>query len=177
MGDLIAWFEAHDKLAGWAQFAGAILALAVTYFTAFAPSWRRKRQIENAARRLLGHGYEVIESYHRTSAHFAPFPQSIRLASLTMTAVADEIAQFPLLELDDQVRSMSVARRLMTMALLVKTVRLDLDAAADTLEGRTATPEEHAELRAVIGERLAFAHQLLTAKELKRPEWPEPEVS
>lgn len=37
MGELASWLEAHDKLAGWAQFFGAMLALVVTYFTAFAP--------------------------------------------------------------------------------------------------------------------------------------------
>lgn len=176
MDNLITWLEAHDKLAGWAQFAGAVLALAVTYITAFAPGWRRKSQLHGTAQRLLSHGYEVIESYHRTSAHFAPFSQSLRQASLTMTAVADEISQFPVMELDNQVKAMSLARRLMTMGMLVKTVRLDLDTLADELEGRTVSPEEHVALREVIGERLALAHQLLTATEMKHPEWPAPEA-
>jgi hypothetical protein len=48
-----SWFEAHDKLAGWAQFFGAMLALVVTYFTAFAPSWRRKRQLQAVRPALL----------------------------------------------------------------------------------------------------------------------------
>jgi hypothetical protein len=66
MNQFISWLEAHDKLAGWAQFLGAILALLLTYFTAFWPMWRRKRQLRNAAQRLLLNGFEAIESYHRT---------------------------------------------------------------------------------------------------------------
>ena len=69
---MIAWFELHDKLAGWAQFFGAMLAIAITYFTAFVPTWQRKRQLSRAAVRLLSHGYETLESYHRTSANFMP---------------------------------------------------------------------------------------------------------
>ena len=63
----ITWLEAHDKLAGWAQFYGAMFALLFTYLTAFAPIWRRKKQLLRSAQRLLSNGYEVIESYHRTS--------------------------------------------------------------------------------------------------------------
>lgn len=100
MSQMIQWLEAHDKLAGWAQFLGAMLALLLTYLTAFAPLWRRKRQLCRAATRLLSNGYEAIESYHRTSAHFLPFPLSIRVAAMTM--MAEEIDRFPIFELDDQ---------------------------------------------------------------------------
>jgi len=31
MNDITSWLEAHDKLSGWVQFAGAMLALGVTY--------------------------------------------------------------------------------------------------------------------------------------------------
>lgn len=67
---MFAWLEVHESLAGWAQFFGAMLALLLTYFTAFAPHWQRRRQLNNAGTRLLQNGYEVLESYHRTSANF-----------------------------------------------------------------------------------------------------------
>lgn len=82
MTEFATWLVAHDKLAGWAQFFGAMLALIVTYVTAFAPGWRRKRQLQSTAARLLTNGFEVIESYNRTSAHFAPYSLSVRTASL-----------------------------------------------------------------------------------------------
>ena len=47
MSQMIQWLEAHDKLAGWAQFLGAVLALLLTYLTAFVPLWRRKRQAQD----------------------------------------------------------------------------------------------------------------------------------
>lgn len=172
MDDAMAWFEAHEKLAGWAQFFGAMLALLLTYFTAFAPGWRRKRQLYGEATRLLMHGYEVIESFHRTSAHFAPFPLSLRQASLSMTGVIDDIGRFPIYELDRNFGRLSLARRLTAMRLTVSAVRLYLDSMAESLNERAATPDEHQGLRELIGERLTFAHDLLTGAELKRPEWP-----
>lgn len=171
MNDLVTWLESHDKLAGWAQFLGAVLALGLTYVTAFAPSWRRKRRLLDAARRLLAHGYEVIESYHRTSQYFEPFSQSIRQASLTMTSLMDELARFPIYELDDQ-GPRSLARRLVTMGLLMSTVRLFLDEMARRIEGRNADVEERQMMRQFLGDQLTFAEKLLTGAELKRPEWP-----
>lgn len=53
MSALIMWLESHDNLAGWAQLFGAVLALAVTYFTAFAPVWRCKRRLRSVTRYLL----------------------------------------------------------------------------------------------------------------------------
>ena len=131
MDSAVKWLEAHNGLSGWAQFFGALIALLVTYFTAFAPSWRRKRQLRDEAMRLLMHGYEVIESFHRTSAHFAPFQLSLRQASLSMTAAIDDLGRFPVYELDNNFGPMSLARRLMTMRMTVSSVRLFIDSAAD----------------------------------------------
>lgn len=56
MDSLILWLEAHQALSGWAQFFGAMLALLVTCLTAFAPLWRRKKQLKSSACRLLSNG-------------------------------------------------------------------------------------------------------------------------
>lgn len=175
MGTLIAWLERHENLAGWAQFLGAVLALFVTYFTAFAPGWRRKRQLQGEAKRLLMHGYEVIESFHRTSAHFAPFALSLRQASLSMTGVIDDIGRFPVYELDNNFGRLSLARRLMTMRLAVSAVRLLLDSMAIDLEARanpTASASETDDLREMIKDRLTFAEALVKGTPMERPEWP-----
>ena len=171
MDNFIGWLEAHDKLAGWAQFIGAMLALALTYFTVFAPIWRQKRRLRNAGTRLLAHGYEAIESYHRTSAHFAPFTLSLRQASLTMAIVAEEMSRFPIYEIDDQ-NSYSLARRLVAMGAILRALKLFLDSATDELGDRPATMEEHEAIRSFVGGRLTEAHALLTGAKLTRPEWP-----
>jgi len=168
---LMAWLEQHDKLAGWAQFSGSILALVVTYFTAFTPMWRRKRQLLNAAKRLLLNGYEAIESYHRTSAHFLPFPLSVRSAALTMTAVVDETNRFPIYELDDQ-GSRSVARHLLAMSGQLNLLAAYLEHMATELESREATKEDQANIREFVGGRLEFATAMLSGAKLTRPEWP-----
>lgn len=171
MGEMIQWLEAHDKLAGWAQFLGAVLALLLTYFTAFGPLWRRKRQLRRAGARLLSNGYEAIESYHRTSAHFLPFPLSIRMAAMTMMAVAEEIDRFPIYELDDQ-GSRSVARHLLATASTLKALKLFLDQFAADLEGKEATADDRETIRSFVGERLEFVTAMLRGDELERPEWP-----
>lgn len=168
---MLTWLEKHDQLAGWAQFFGAMMALAVTYFTAFAPVWRHKRQLKGAAARLLAHGYEAIESYHRTSAHFVPFSLSLRQAALTMTGMADEISRFPTYELDDQ-GSRSTARYLVTTSATLSALRLFLETYADDLDGREGTEEDQAIIRQFVGERLKLIEDMLSGKELKRPEWP-----
>lgn len=173
MEGAVAWLEAHQALAGWAQFLGALLALLLTYFTAFAPAWRRKRQLRDEAMRLLMHGYEVIESFHRTSAHFAPFQLSLRQASMSMLIAVEDLGRFPVYELDNNFGSMSLARRLMTMRMTVNSVRLFIDATAEEIGDRTATEEENQVLREMIGERLAFAHKLLMGTPMQRPVWPE----
>lgn len=174
MSEIVQWLEAHDKLAGWAQFMGAVLALLLTYLTAFAPLWRRKRQLRRAATRLLSNGYEAIESYHRTSAHFLPFPLSIRVAAMTMMAVAEEIDRFPIYELDDQ-GSRSVARHLLATASTLKGLRLFLDQFAADLEDKEATTDDQTTIRSFVGERLEFVTAMLRGDELQRPEWPVPE--
>jgi len=171
MDSLVSWLEAHEKLSGWAQFFGAMLALLLTYFTAFAPIWRRKKQLRFTALRLLSNGYEVIESYHRTSGHFLPFALSVRAASVTFVAVSDEIDRFPIFELDDQ-GSRSLARRLLAMATTLKTLQIFFEDISAELGGREGTIEDQAKIRAFVGERLDFVRALLTGEELKRPEWP-----
>ncbi|MGX7744942.1 hypothetical protein [Rhodopseudomonas parapalustris] len=171
--DLIAWLELHDKLAGWAQFVGAMIAIAITYFTAFAPAWRRKRQLRSAAARLLSHGYEALESYHRTSIHFLPFSLSLRQAALSMTAVANEIDQFPIFELDDQ-GSRSTARYLVATSLTLNSVRLFLETFATELEGRKATEEDREAIRTFVGQQIDVLQKMFSGADLKRPQWSTP---
>lgn len=173
MESLILWLEAHQALSGWAQFFGAMLALLVTYLTAFAPLWRRKKQLKSSAARLLSNGYEAIESYYRTSANFLPFPTSLRLAAMTMLEVAGEIDRFPIFELDDQ-GSRSLARNLVSTALTLKGLRLFLEPIAVDLESREGTVEDQEIIREFVGERLELVRALITGAELKRPEWPAP---
>jgi len=169
--NLIIWLETHDQLAGWAQFAGAILALVVTYLTAFIPVWRRKKALKDEALRLLMHGYEVIESFHRTSINFPPFPASLRHAALPMTAVIEEMSRFPVFELDANYGKMSFARRLMSMRMNVDSVRMFLTTSADELKDRAADEEEHQAIREFVGERLQQAHNLLMNIPMERPVW------
>jgi hypothetical protein len=171
ISDLVLWLEAHDKLAGWAQAFGAILALFLTYFSAFWPIWHRKRQLRSSAQRLLSNGYEVIESYHRTSVNYLPTPVSLRLAHLSMMGVAEEIDRFPIFELDDQgIRS--DARHLIATALTLKALKLFLEPLAVELEGREGNAEDQETIRFFVGERLESVRAMLTGAELKRPEWP-----
>jgi hypothetical protein len=171
MSGLISWLEAHDKLAGWAQFAGAILALVITYFTAFAPIWHRKRQLRKAAARLLSHGYEVLESYHRTTPNFLPVSLTLRGAALAVGGIIDEIGRFPVYELDDQ-GSRSVARHLVALSGNLVATRLLFESTAAEIEGREATEAERDMLVEFLGERLEFVRRMLAGEELKRPEWP-----
>ncbi|WP_084462617.1 hypothetical protein [Oceanibaculum pacificum] len=171
MDAIVTWLETHDKLAGWAQFLGAMLALLVTYFTAFAPVWRRKRQLKNAATRLLLHGYEVIESYHRTSEKFLPFPLSLRQAGLSIMVIVEEMNRFPIYDLDDQ-SNRSVARQLVAMSATLNALRLFLDTIADNMEGREANEEDQKMIREFTGNQLNLIRNFLSGKEIKRPEWP-----
>jgi hypothetical protein len=171
MTALSGWLEAHDKLAGWAQFFGAMLALGVTYVTAFAPLWRRKRQLYSSAARLIANGYEALESYHRTSAHFLPFPISLRFAALTMKSVAGEIARFPVFELDDQ-GSNSLARRMTATGITISGVSLLLENMAAELDSRPATKEDQDSVRELVAMQMAVMEAMLRGEMLKRPEWP-----
>jgi len=138
---------------------------------------QRSTAIQDEATRLLMHGYEVIESFHRTSAHFAAFQVSLRQASLSMTAAIEDLGRFPVYELDKNFGPMSLARRLMTMRMTVSSVRLFIDAAAEEIGDRTATDEEQSVLRELIGKQLRFAHNLLMGASMQRPDWPGDESS
>lgn len=171
MANLIRWLEAHQALSGWAQFAGAIIALAITYFTAFAPHWQRRKQLKNAAGRLLQNSYEVIESYHRTSAKFLPTALSVRAAGLSMISVASEIDRFPIFELSDQ-GPRSAARNLVASGGALKLLNLFLESIALDLVGREGSPEERENIRALVFGQLKLIEAMITGNELKRPEWP-----
>lgn len=176
MHGLIAWLQAHDNLSGWAQFVGAMLALGVTYLTAFIPIWNRKRQLRMAAARLLSHGYEVLESYHRTTPNFLPVTLTLRGGALAVGGVMDEIARFPVYELDDQ-GSRSLARYLVAMNAQLLAVRLVFENMAAAVEGREATDEERDTLVEFLGQQMEFVRKMLTGEELKRPVWPVGEPS
>jgi len=167
---LIDWLETHDKLAGWAQFAGAIAALAVTYLTVFIPIWRRKRQLREAGTRLISHGYEAIESYHRALNNFIPFPISLRGAALQMGIVREEMGRFPAHELDDQ-GSRSMARNIVATGALLGGLKLFLESMANDLGDRQATPEEHELIRDYVSDQLNLLTKMITNQELTRP-WP-----
>jgi hypothetical protein len=171
MADLIVWLQAHESLSGWAQFFGAMVALIVTYFTAFAPHWQRRRQLKRAAGRLLLNGYEVLESYHRTSEHFLPTAISIRAAGLSMITVANEIDRFPIFELSDQ-GPRSTARHLVAVGGQLKLMNLALEPMAADLDGREGTVDDQEIIRTLVGDQLKLVGAIITGKELKRPEWP-----
>lgn len=176
MGDWVFWLESHDKLAGWAQFFGATFALLVTYLTAFAPTWKRRRQLLNSADRLLLNGYEVIESYHYTSQHFLPFPLSMRAAAMTMTGVSEEIARFPIFELEDQ-GSNSRSRRLSAVAMLLRALALFLEDQARALELREATVEDQELIREMLQDRMNQVAAMIRGEKLTRAEWIDPVTS
>lgn len=168
---MIAWLELHHELAGWAQFIGAVVALFVTYISAFGPIWRRRRHLEEEGQRLLMNGYEVIASYHRAVQNFAPFPLSLEQGALPMTAVIDDMSRFPVYELVGNSRSMSIARRLMTMRMTLDASRHFLLRSAEGLDG-AVDDQTHMAIRSFIEERLAFAHNLLMNVHMSPVEWP-----
>ncbi|MGA9583496.1 MAG: hypothetical protein WBR13_16170 [Allosphingosinicella sp.] len=169
MNTVITWLEAHDKLAGWAQFFGAITALAVTYFTAFAPHWQRKRQLRNASARLLAHGYEALESFHRTSAYFLPQAINLRTAALMIRSAISEMNRFPIYELDDQ-GSYSIARRLVAVSATLEGTCLLLDDTAARLGDDQMSEDDRDFMREWVGQRLEAVTALLTGAPLKRPD-------
>lgn len=171
MTEIVLWFEAHDKLAGWAQFAGSMLALAVTYLTAFIPIWNRKRQLRKAALRLLSHGYEVLESYHRTTPNFLPTTLSLRGGALAIGGVVDEIGRFPVYELDDQ-GSRSLARYLVAMNANLLGARLVFENMAATVMDGEASEEERDILIEFLAQQLEYARKMLAGEEMQRPVWP-----
>jgi hypothetical protein len=167
----MAWLEAHESLSGWAQFAGAMLALGVTYLTAFWPIWRRKRQLRNAGLRLIANGYEALESYSRTSEYGDLVPVSVRQAALTLGMVADEIARFPIYELDDQ-GSNSLARRMVATGMIVSSMKLALGTVAADLDERPMTQDDRLAVRELLGVALARAEDSLLGRISPRPEPP-----
>ncbi|HEX7875219.1 MAG TPA: hypothetical protein VF489_01400 [Sphingobium sp.] len=164
----MTWLEAHENLAGWAQFFGAIIALAVTYLTAFAPHWQRKRQLRNASKRLLAHGYETLESFHRTSAHFLPQAINLKAAALMIRSVINEMNKFPIYELDDQ-GNHSVARRLVAISVTLEGTCLLLDDLSARLGNDQMSEDDRNFMREWIGERLEAVTALLTGAPLQRP--------
>ena len=175
MNEMVAFLETHDKLAGWAQFMGAMLALLATYLTAFMPIRHRKKQLRKAANRLLEHGYEVLESYHRTTSKFLPVSITLRGAALSVGGIIDAIGRFPIYELDDQ-GSRSLARNLIAVNGNLLTTRFVLEGSADTIEGREATEEERDTIVEFLNDRLEFVKDLLAGKTMERPVWPNPEI-
>jgi hypothetical protein len=169
MDSIITWFEAHDKLAGWAQFFGAIIALAVTYFTAFAPHWRRKRQLRKASERLLAHGHEVLESYHRTFSYFLPYTISLKGAVLSIRSIVSEINKFPIYDLEDQ-GVHSTARRLVTMSVTLEHTCLVLDDESTRLGDKQMSEEDRDFMRSELEKKLKMATALLTGATIKRPD-------
>lgn len=168
MTEALAWLATNEALSGWAQFAGSMLALIVTYFTAFAPHWRRRSQLENASKRLLMHSYECLESYHRTSAFFLPTAISVRAAGLSMVHIANEIDRFPIFELRDQ-GGRSTARSLVAVSGMLRLVNLALDSKAVDLKGRDGTVEDQEILREFVGGQLKLVEKIISGAELTRP--------
>jgi len=169
MSSLINLLEAHDKLAGWAQFFGAIIALFVTYLTAFSPIWRRKRQLRAASDRVLSHGYEVVESFHRTSGFFLPQRINLKAAITSIKGVINELNKFPIYEMDggfDQVR----ARRIVAVSFMLEGVCLMLEDVADRLGDNQMSPEDRDFMREWIDDRLKMIADLLAGKRLERPQ-------
>jgi len=171
MSNFIIWLEAHDKLAGWAQFAGAMLALVLTYFTAFAPMWHRKLQLRRSAARLLMNGYEFLESYHRTTPNFLPVSLTLRGAALAVGNIFDEIGSFPIYELDDQ-GSRSLARHLVALKGILAMTRWVFENLAADIDGREATEEERNLLVDFLAQQLENVRKMLAGEAMERPVWP-----
>lgn len=173
MQEAVTWLTDHQDLSGWAQFFGAMLALIVTYVTAFAPHWQRRRQLKRAAARLLQNGYETLESYHRTSAYFLPTAISVRAAGLSMVTVSCEIDRFPIFELSDQ-GPRSTARHLVAVGSQLKLTNLVLEPIANDLDAREGTLEDQEAIRSFVGGQMGLVEAMILGKELQRPEWVPP---
>lgn len=174
MDAIIRWFEAHNGLSGWAQFFGAMFTLIVTYFTVFAPGWRRQRQLKEAAGRLLQHGYEAVESYHRTSANYIAYAINLRFAAVTMTLMGGEISRFPIYELNDQ-GSRSLARRLLAMLTILQGLHLFFEEYAGRLGDEPASEEDRTFIRSFVGDRMQAALDLVAGRDLAPVVWTQSE--
>lgn len=148
-----------------------MLAILLTYFTAFTPVWRRKRYLRRVAERLLAHGFEAIESYHRTSASFLPFALSLRQAALSLTNVAEELKKFPIYDLAEH-GSNSQARRIMAMTGLTSGLSLFLETMAVQLDDREGTSEDQEMIRDFVASQLKLAQGLASGTPMERPEPP-----
>ena len=115
-------------------------------------------------------GYEVLESYHRTSAHFLPTAVSVRAAGMSMISVASEIDRFPIFELSDQ-GPRSLARHLVAVGGQLKLTNLALEPFALNLDGRKGTMEDQETIRKFIGDQMKFVEKILSGEEIKRSEW------
>ncbi len=169
MSSLIGWLEAHDKLAGWAQFFGAFIALAVTYVTAFAPHWRRKRQLASASDRLVSHGYEALESARRTFGLFFPSSININAATIALRSIINELNKFPIYELDDQGAN-SKARRLVAISVTLEGTCLFLDKVAFDLGNEQMSVDDRDFVREWLADRLKTIQAMMAGKPLSRPE-------
>lgn len=169
--DLIQLLKENSDLSGWAQFAGSMIALLLTYWLATHPVRYRKRRLEASAKRLLQNGYETLESFHRTSGFIDVGALNIRAACLTMENVANEIDRFPIFELEDQ-GSRSLARHLVAVAGQLKLINLILEDRAATLGSNLMTNREKDELRLLLGNQAKLVADIIAGKPLQRPEGP-----
>ncbi|MEI4507394.1 hypothetical protein WBQ88_16880 [Sphingopyxis sp. CCNWLW253] len=170
MHDFANWLRSNESLSGWAQFLGAMIALIVTYRLASLPHRYRDRQLEASASRLLLNGYEALESFHRTSAHFLPRAINLRAAGLSMIEVASEIDRFPLFELRDQ-GPQSVARNLVAVAMLLKLTNLVLEDQAEMLGLESASEQDRDQIRGIVENQMNLVRDIIQGKPLKRPDF------
>ncbi|WP_394658071.1 hypothetical protein [uncultured Novosphingobium sp.] len=165
---MISWLEHHENLAGWAQFLGAIIALALTYFTAFAPHWKRKRQLNEASQRLMLHGYETLESFHRTSEYFLPSAINIKAAILSIKSIINEIDKFLIYELDDH-GSLSTARRLVATSVVLGGTCLFLEDLMTDLHQNQMSEDDREMMRKWIEDQLSGIKAIIQGAPRARP--------
>lgn len=168
---LVQFLKDNADLSGWAQFAGTMIALFLTYWMALHPLRHRKKQLENSAKRLLLNGYESFESFHRTSEHLHLQAINLRAAGLTMTEVASEIDRFPLFELEDQ-GSRSLARSLVAVSRLLRLSELFLQDMAQDLGASAMTEDEREDLRTFLAGQMQLVEDILSGAPLQRPDPP-----
>lgn len=125
---LIDWLEAHQELSGWAQTAGALLAIIATWLIAAGEAGRAKRQLAEsreqqaaaiereesrhreltnsrraAALAVMRHGKYMIESSREllktlTGKHLS---ETARLYAGDFATLEQQVLSFPAHELDD----------------------------------------------------------------------------
>jgi hypothetical protein len=92
-----------------------------------------------------------------------------------MRSVAEEIARFPVFELDDQ-GSNSLARRLTAVGLMVNGASLCLENLAAELDNRPATEEDRSNIRELVAGQMATVAAMMRGEILQRPEPPIPQA-